>query len=361
MDFKVGDMTRYALLLAGLMAVTGPAVITGQGENYPITVIPPAKGPFTFAPGYQTPWDKIEILIKEKLAPNLYVLHGSDSLDPAHPDGSGGRALVLFGPDGVLMVDSQNRQVAEKTLKTLRSFTDGPIRIMVNTHVHSDHTGGNAFFAWQGALIYSQENLRNELLRPPSRGGAAPAIDMAGIPVATYAFNPTTIGEPAVTFYMNGETVDFIPMMPSHTAGDTIVRFRKADVIYIEDFYRNFGYPFADQANGGSLRGMLEAADLIAKLAGPGTTLVPGHGTLIKKDDLLPYRAMVVDILDKVKILRDQGKTLREVLALNLTAPYDAQTLGDTQQSKVRFITEAYDEVNGLPSIVDGKRTMPVH
>ena len=92
------------------------------------------------------------------------------------------------------------------------------------------------------------------MVRPPRRGGAAPDIDMAGIPAATYSFNAATIGQPAVTFYMNGETVDFIPMMPSHTAGDTIVRFRKADVIYIEDFYRNFGYPFADQANGGSLR-----------------------------------------------------------------------------------------------------------
>jgi glyoxylase-like metal-dependent hydrolase (beta-lactamase superfamily II) len=106
---------------------------------------------------------------------------------------------------------------------------------------------------------------------------------------------------------MNGETVDFIPMMPSHTAGDTIVRFRKADVIYIEDFYRNFGYPFADQSNGGSLKGMLDASDLIAKLAGPNTTLIPGHGTLIKKQDLLPYRAMLVDIMAKVKALRDQG------------------------------------------------------
>jgi glyoxylase-like metal-dependent hydrolase (beta-lactamase superfamily II) len=344
-----------------MMAVTLPAITGGQGERYPITLIPPAKGPFTFPQGYQTPWDKIEILVKEKLAPNLYVLHGSDTLDPAHPDGSGGRALALFGSDGVLMVDSQNRQVAEKTLKTLQSFTNAPIRIMVNTHVHSDHTGGNTFFAKQGVLIYSQENLRNEMLRPPGRAGAAPTIDMAGIPAATYAFNPATIGEPAVTFYLNGETVDFIPMMPSHTAGDTIVRFRKADVIYIEDFYRNFGYPFADQANGGSLRGMLEAADLIAKLAGPSTTLVPGHGTLVRKEDLLPYRAMVAEILNKVKSLRDQGKTLEEVLALNLTAPYDAKTLGDTQQSKDRFITEAYDEVNGLPSIIDGKRTMPVH
>ena len=94
-------------------------------------------------------------------------------------------------------------------------------------------------------------------------------------------------GVPAVTIHMNGETVDFIPMMPSHTAGDTIVRFNKANVIYIEDFYRNFGYPFADQANGGSIKGMIEAVDLIEKLAGPDTTLIPGHGTLVKKKDLL--------------------------------------------------------------------------
>jgi glyoxylase-like metal-dependent hydrolase (beta-lactamase superfamily II) len=132
-------------------------------------------------------------------------------------------------------------------------------------------------------------------------------------------------------------------------------------VIYIEDFYRNFGYPFADQANGGSLRGMLEAVDLIEKLAGPNTTLVPGHGTLVKRGDLLAYRAMLVDIMAKVKTLRDQGRSLTEVLAANLTEPYDKTTLGDTQQSKDRFITEAYDEVKDFPPIVDGKRTMPVH
>jgi hypothetical protein len=106
---------------------------------------------------------------------------------------------------------------------------------------------------------------------------------------------------------------------------------------------------------------MLEASDLIARLAGPNTTLIPGHGTLIKKQDLLPYRKMVEVVLAKVKTLRDQGKTLKEVLAANLTAPYDATTLGDTQQSKDRFITEAYDEVKDFPPVVDGKRTMPVH
>jgi glyoxylase-like metal-dependent hydrolase (beta-lactamase superfamily II) len=160
---------------------------------------------------------------------------------------------------------------------------------------------------------------------------------------------------------MNGETVDFIPMMPSHTAGDTIVRFNKADAIYIEDFYRNFGYPFADQANGGSIKGMIEAVDLIGKIAGPETTLIPGHGTLIKKKDLLSYRAMIVNILAEVQKLRDQGKSLEDVLAANLTAPYDATTQGETKQSKDRFITEVYDEVKDFPPVVGGKRNMPGH
>src|SRR5262245_61371827 len=297
------------------------------------------------------------------MSPNLFVLHWSDALDPAHPDASGGRAMVLFGSDGVLMVDTENRQVADKTLQAIRSFTNAPIKVLVNTHIHGDHTGANAFFAKQGAVIFSQFNLRAEMVRPPrgANGQTAAAVDMTGVPVATYSYSPAAPGEPAVTLSMNGETVDFIPMMPSHTAGDTIVRFRNANVIYIEDFYRNFGYPFADQANGGSLKGMLEAVDLIERLAGPNTTLIPGHGTLVKRGDLLPYRAMLVDIMAKVKTLRDQGKSLPEVLAANLTAPYDKTTLGDTQQSKDRFITEAYDEVRDFPPIVDGKRTMPVH
>ena len=287
---------------------------------------------------------------------------GRTALDPAHPDGSGGRAMALFGPDGVLMVDTQNRQVAEKTLKALRSFTDGPIRILVNTHIHSDHTGANAFFAKQGALIYAQENLRNEMLRPPpARQGAAPALDMAGVPVATYNYNPATPGEPAVTFNMNGETVDFIPMMPSHTAGDTIVRFRKANVIYIEDFYRNFGYPFADQANGGSIKGMLEAVDLIEKLAGPDTTLVPGHGTLVKKDDLLPYRAMLVDILAKVKTLRDQGKSLQGRAGREPDRAVRQDDAGRHAAEQGSLHHRGLRRSEGLPPVVDGKRTMPGH
>ena len=106
---------------------------------------------------------------------------------------------------------------------------------------------------------------------------------------------------------------------------------------------------------------MVDAVDLIEKIAGPDTILVPGHGTFVKKNDLLPYRAMLVDMQAKVKRLRDQGKSLKDVLAANLTAPYDKTTQGDTQQSKDRFITEVYDEVKDFPPVVDGKRKMPSH
>jgi cyclase len=349
-------MKQRLLLPSALaaMSVVCPGA-WAQERGYPITVVPPGNGPYQFPPEYQTPWDKIEMLVTEKLAPNLYCLHGSAGLDPAHPDAAGGRVAVLFGSDGVLMVDTEDPQLAAKTLDTIRTFTSAPIRIVVNSHIHSDHTGGNAFFGKQGAVIFSQENLRDEMLSPP--GNASRVPDPAGVPATTYRYGSP--GAPAVTIHMNGETVDFIPMMPSHTAGDTIVRFNKANVIYIEDFYRNFGYPFADQANGGSIRGMIEAVDLIEKLAGPDTTLVPGHGTLVRKKDLLGYRAMLVDILGKVQKLRDERKSLDEVLAANLTAPYDATTLGDTKQSKERFITEVYDEVRDFPPVVNGKRKMP--
>jgi cyclase len=220
-------MKLGVLLLWAVAAVS--ASVWAQEPGYPITVVPPGKGPYQFPQGYQTPWDKIEMLVTEKLAPNLYSLHGSAGLDPAHPDAAGGRVAVLFGSDGVLMVDTEDPQLAAKTLDTIRTFTSAPIKIVVNSHIHPDHTGGNAFFAKQGAVIFSQENLRDEMLSPPGQGNADRARDFAGVPTSTYRYGSP--GEPAVTIHMNGETVDFIPMMPSHTAGDTIVRFNKANVI----------------------------------------------------------------------------------------------------------------------------------
>src|SRR5437762_11521111 len=286
-------------------------------------------------------YDKIEIKT-EKIAPNLYMLSGSENVDPGHPDGAGGRIGVLAGPDGILMVDAQYLQVGDKVLAAIRKIDPGPIRFLVNTHIHPDHTAGNPTFAKLGAVIFAREELREGMLR--TQGG-----DPARLPIITYG-----MGEP-VRFRMNGETVELIPVRAAHTGGDTIVRFVNADVIMIGDFYRNFGYPFIDTNNGGSLKGALEGLELTMKMAGPNTRLIPGHGTYINRTDIVPYRDMMLDVQRRVLQLVAQGKTLQEVLAAKVTSAYDAKVpggllpAGAAGTSADRFVSMVYAQVKATP------------
>src|SRR5215475_6299880 len=300
------------LLAAGILTVT----LYGQTINYA----------------------KIEILT-EQYAPNLYMLAGAPGdADPNHPDGAGGRIGILTGPDGIFMVDSQYEQVTPKVLTAIRKISSQPIRYLANTHVHIDHTGGNGNIVKQGAILIAREELRSEMARGAN-------VDPARLPTVTYG-----MGDP-IKFRMDGEVIDLIPIRAAHTGGDTIVRFENADVIMIGDFYRNYGYPFIDRANGGTLNGMLEGCDQLMKIAGPDTTLIPGHGTWIKRTDLVPYADMIKAVRDKVKQLIAQGKTEQEVVAAKLTAPWDAKTAGGlgaagaNMTSADRFVSEVYQEV----------------
>src|ERR1700690_1856879 len=154
---------RVWLLLGTAILAATPAGVLAQ-DKYPIQVVPVGKGPYNFPKGFRTDFSKVDIMVTEKLSPNLYVLHGNAGVDSAHPDASGGRMTVLFGDDGVLLVDSENEPVGAKSLAAIRTFTQAPIKILVNSHAHPDHTGGDAFFAKQGALIFAQENLRDEMM-----------------------------------------------------------------------------------------------------------------------------------------------------------------------------------------------------
>jgi cyclase len=296
----------------------------------------------------QTDYSKIQI-ITTKIAPNLYILSGSAGLDPVHQDAEGGRVGVLAGPDGVFMIDAQYPQLTEKLLEAVKQINGGPIRFMANTHIHIDHTGGDPFFAKKGVTIFAREELRDEMMHPPAlaNGDPAPARDPSGLPVVTYG-----LGNP-VKIHMNGEVIDLIGVRAAHTGGDTMVRFENANVIFIGDFYRDFGYPYIDRANGGSLKGMLEGCDFLEELAGPETTLVPGHGEIIKRTRIAPYKEMILGVRDQVQHMIDQGKTEQEVVAANLTAPFDAKvpggnlTAGAGQTSAQRFVTEVYRELKG--------------
>jgi cyclase len=292
-------------------------------------------------------FNKIEI-ITDQIAPNLYMLSGSAGLDPAHEDAAGGRIGVLAGADGILMVDAQYAPLGDKVLAAVRRISAAPIRFLVNTHIHRDHTGGNAYFAKLGATILAREELRAGMSGAgrAANGGPAPASEPAAIPVVTYG-----LGEP-VRLHMNGEIVDLVPIRAAHTGGDTMIRFEHANAIMIGDYYRNFGYPFIDIGNGGSLKGMLEALDFTVKAAGPDTRLIPGHGTLIKRGELAPYRDMIFAVQGKVQQMVAQGKTLQDVLAAHPTAPYDASVPGGllpagAGTSADRFVTEVYQELKG--------------
>src|SRR5271165_4656561 len=316
---------QSSLVIAAIAAVSWNATAQGQGIDY----------------------GKIEI-ITEKIGPNLYLLSGSAGADPGHQDAAGGRIGVLAGPDGIFMVDSQYAQITDKVVAAIRKIGPEPIRFLVNTHLHVDHTGGNANFVKMGALLFGREELREEMSRPaPSAAGnAAPARDPARLPVVTYG-----MGDP-VKLRLNGEIVDLIPVRAAHTGGDTMIRFENADAIMIGDFYRNYGYPFIDTNNGGTLKGALEALDATMKIAGPNTRLIPGHGTIVNRTDIVPYRDMILGVQAKVQQMIREGKSEDEVLAAKVTAPYDAKVAGGllpagAGTSADRFVRMVYSQLKG--------------
>ena len=187
----------------------------------------------------QPPRDFSQVEIKTtKLVDNFYTL-----------EGQGGTIGVLAGPEGVFMVDSQFAPLSEKIAAAIKQISDHPIRFLVNTHVHGDHTGGNENFGKMGVTILARENLRDRLEHPNASAIGQPGVPMppAGLPVITY--------DAPLTVRLNGEEIRLIPAPRAHTDGDTFVHFVHANVIMTGDFYRSIQFPNIDRANGGSLPG----------------------------------------------------------------------------------------------------------
>jgi glyoxylase-like metal-dependent hydrolase (beta-lactamase superfamily II) len=249
-------------------------------------------------------------------------------------EGSGGMIGALVGPDGIFLVDSQFPPLTEKIVAALKQVSDRPIRYLVNTHLHGDHTGGNENFAKAGVTILSRDELRDRLAKPP-KGNPPPA---AALPVVTY--------RGPVSFHMNGDEVQLIPVPAAHTDGDTMVYFPAADVLMTGDFYRSVGYPNIDRQNGGTLKGMIEGLNAVIALAKPTTKIVPGHGPIVSKVEVTAHRDLITALRDKVAPLVKQGQTQEQVTAAKLTAEFDAKvpqagTTGD------RFIGQLFAELQG--------------
>jgi glyoxylase-like metal-dependent hydrolase (beta-lactamase superfamily II) len=283
---------------------------------------------------------------------NLYVLRGSPNTDPGHKDGAGGRVSILVGADGVLMVDTSYAALHDKLKARISSLTHAPVRFIINTHEHPDHTGGNAAFAKEGAVVLAREEAREALaVVPPAAVVKANRnhidfLDPQRLPVITYRSGST------LSLHVDDEIVDIIPLPSAHTNGDTAVRFERANVIMIGDVYRNYGYPFVDEALGGSIQGMLDAIDLLLHAAGPETVLIPGHGELIRRAELVTYRDMILDMRERVRSMIAAGQTREEIIAARPTSPYDGKVAGARSQlpagfgiSADRFVGSLYDEL----------------
>src|SRR6267143_3544164 len=273
----------------------------------------------------QTPPDFSKIEIKTtKITDNFYTL-----------EGQGGTIGVLAGPDGVFLVDTQFAPLTGKIVAAVKQISPNPIRFMINTHVHGDHTAGNENLGKMGVTIRARDELRARLAAPPSPGRPAPA---AALPMITF--------RGPVTFHMNGEDVQLIPVPVAHTDGDTMVRFPGVDVIMTGDFYRSVGYPNIDRANGGTLKGMLEGFTALINLAGPGTKIIPGHGAVVDKGGVAAHRDMTIAIRDRVAALVMQGKTQEETVAAKPTSEYDAR-VPQAAQTSDRFVGQLYAEIKG--------------
>ena len=278
-----------------------------------------------YAQAPQPDFSKVEIKTT-KVTNSFYTL-----------EGQGGTIGVLVGPDGIFMVDSQFAPLSQKIAAAIHQISDKPIRFMVNTHVHPDHTGGNENFGKMGVTIFSRDELRSRLVHPAPGANGAPGTPApaAALPVVTY--------DGPVTIHMDGEDVHLIPIHHAHTDGDTLVYFPNNDVLMTGDYYRSIQFPNIDRTNGGSLNGMLEGIGETIGLAGPNTKIIPGHGPTVDRAALIAHRDMILAIRDKVAALVQQGKTVEEVLAAKPTSDFD--NIPNASTTSERFIRQLYAEL----------------
>jgi len=275
----------------------------------------------------QPDFSKVEI-VTTKISDNFIAL-----------DGQGGRIGVLYGPDGIFMVDSQFAPLGDKIVAAIRKVSDQQIKFLVNTHVHGDHTGGNENIGKMGATIIARPMLRERLIKPnpPAGGGPAPA----GAPAAAL---PTYTPDSLTRMSMDGETIDLIPLPFAHTDGDTAVKFRKNDVLMTGDVFRSLGFPNIDRASGGSLKGMLAALDTLIAAAGPNTKVLPGHGPITNRAGMVAHKQMALAPRDQVSKLMAEGKTQEQIVAAKITNPYEKRT-GNAAGTGDRFINQLYLEL----------------
>jgi len=279
-------------------------------------------------------FSKVEIKTTH-LGDNIYML-----------EGQGGNITVAVGKDGIIMVDGQYAPLHDKIKAAIEAISNKPVKYLINTHFHGDHTGGNELFAKDGVTIVSQVNVKNRLAAGTSNGltGAkTPPAPPAALPSDTYT-NFSKIR-------LEGRIADLKHIANAHTDGDTYVWFKTANVLSTGDTFTNGRYPNIDFANGGNIRGMIAATDAYLKLVNARTKIVPGHGPLADRAALLEYRTMLISAHDRMAKLVKEGKSEDEAVAAKPFADFDAKWAPTELASKnfVRVVYHSLADKSGAP------------
>ncbi len=273
----------------------------------------------------QQNFDQVQIQT-DRLAEGIYMLTGS-----------GGNIGVCVGDDGVLMIDSQYAGLTDKIRAAIAAISDKPIRFLINTHWHSDHTDGNENLAKGGAVIFAHENVRKRMSTSQSIfGNEVPASPKAALPVVTF--------DQRMTLHLNGYEVELFYIPYAHTDGDIVVYFTEPDVLHTGDIYFEGMYPFIDISSGGSIDGMIKAVDQVLDMIDGDTIIIPGHGPRSNKEKLTGYRKMLVTIRERVAQYVKEGKTLEDIQAAKPTQEFDA-AMGQGFLNGEQFVGIVYDSL----------------
>jgi glyoxylase-like metal-dependent hydrolase (beta-lactamase superfamily II) len=263
------------------------------------------------AGGFSTDWKHVTIE-KIQLAPHITFLHGS-----------GGNVVVSTGPDGILMVDCEFTQMSGKLMTAIARLEPGPVRFLIDTHFHGDHTGGNADFAKTGTIVVAQENVLLRMSAPQHSyfGNTVPPAPPEARPMITFG--------QSMKIRFNGEDVLLFHESPAHTDGDTVVYFPKSNVVHMGDLYINGLYPIIDLSVGGTIDGYFPIIDRTLRMINDETKVIPGHGPVATKKELQAYRDMLEVIRNRVQKMLAEGKTLPQIQAAHPSQEYDADWASD--------------------------------
>lgn len=304
-------MVRMRVWFAMALALAICGVARGQGQDF----------------------SKVQIKVT-KVAGNIYML-----------EGAGGNIAASVGEDGIVIVDDQYAPLADKIQAALKGLgiTDKPVRFVINTHYHGDHTGGNEPFANTGSTVIAQDNVRKRLESGGTAGNGS-SIKMEVKPAAKGAL-PVITFEHDVTVHLNGEDIRALHFPAGHTDGDAVIFFPKNNVVHMGDDFVRYGFPFIDVGSGGSVQGMIAAMDKVSAELPADVKVIPGHGALSNLDDVRAYVKMLKETSAAVQKAMDQHQTVEQMKQGKILEPWKSWS-GDFIDSD-KFIETLYNSLTG--------------